>query len=110
MRGNERSHDDCGHDRRTSTESGEASPVFLDARETAALLQVSVTTLGRWRVQGAGPAYLKTGRRVLYDRAVVIAWLNEQRRQSTSEAEHAPPAAAPTALRSTQWFRKNGWR
>jgi hypothetical protein len=84
--------------------------IFLDAQQTAALLRLSVTTLGRWRIQGVGPTYLKAGKRVLYDRAVVIAWVNEQRRQSTSDAEHAPRAAAPASPRSAQWFRKHGWR
>ena len=48
-------------------------------------LSVSVNTLNRWRLEGRGPIYIKAGRRVLYDPADVSAWLEANRRQSTSQ-------------------------
>lgn len=35
---------------------------------------------------GGGPAYIKLGKRVVYDTADLDAWLARHRRQSTSEA------------------------
>lgn len=107
---NQRSRDERSNDRRTSNECGQASTVFLSTRQTAGLLHVSHVTLARWRIEGQGPAYLKAGRRVLYDCAVVIAWVNAQRRQSTSEVGREHTATTTTELRSTEWYRKNGWR
>jgi hypothetical protein len=90
-RGNERSHDDRGHDRCTRNDCDEASPIFLDTPEAAALLHISPVTLGRWRIEGRGPEYRKFGRRVVYDRADLIAWADAHRRRSTS----APPLSTP---------------
>jgi Helix-turn-helix domain len=60
-------------------------PIFLSAGEAAAFLRVSSVTLGRWRIEGCGPTYRKFGRRVLYERADLIAWAEAQTRVSTSE-------------------------
>lgn len=46
---------------------------------------LSVSTLEKWRVMGAGLAYRKHGRRVLYRLANLDAWSNAQARNSTSE-------------------------
>lgn len=62
-----------------------ATPVFLTVRETAEFLRLSEITLGRWRIEGVGPPYRKFGRRVVYDRADIIAWTDAQTRSSTSE-------------------------
>src|SRR5262249_40088866 len=105
MRSSERSHDDCGHDRRTSGECGEALSIFLDTRETASLLRISPVTLNRWRIEGKGPAYRKFGRRVLYARADLVTWSEAQRRQSTSQAARVPRSSGSAGLRSTQWRR-----
>jgi hypothetical protein len=60
-------------------------PVFLTAREAAALLRLSEITLSRWRIEGSGPPFLKFGRRVLYDHMELLAWAKLQTRGSTSE-------------------------
>jgi len=62
-----------------------ASSVFLTVTEAAGLLRVSPVTLGRWRIEGHGPAFRKFGRRVVYAREDLDAWAVSQRRQSTSE-------------------------
>lgn len=38
----------------------------------------------RWR--GGGPRYVKLGRRVLYDRADLEAWIQQNKRGDTSES------------------------
>lgn len=60
--------------------------MLKDARSTAERLNIAPGTLAKWRVYGQGPAFLKIGRKVAYDPAVVDAWLDGQRRESTSQA------------------------
>ncbi|QTN34677.1 helix-turn-helix transcriptional regulator [Cognatishimia activa] len=38
-------------------------------------------TLAKWRSAGKGPAYIKSGSRVLYKGADVLEWLQERRVQ-----------------------------
>lgn len=39
----------------------------------------AVQTLARWRHEGKGPSYTKSGARVLYRGSDVLEWLNSQR-------------------------------
>jgi Helix-turn-helix domain len=55
---------------------------FLDEEETAAELQVRRRTLRLWRQLGAGPAWIKVGRRVYCNRHSLISWL--------ASCEHRP--------------------
>ncbi len=48
---------------------------FLEQDEAAAELKVCGRTLDRWRRLGEGPPLTKLGRRVLYRRASLQAWL-----------------------------------
>jgi excisionase family DNA binding protein len=57
---------------------GQQSTELLTEQETAALLRCSVPTLRRWRRLGTGPAFIKTGRKVLYRRTALDAWLSER--------------------------------
>lgn len=52
----------------------------------AQVLHVSKGTLAQWRYLGTGPRYFKVGRRILYSRSRLSAWLSEQERQGTAEA------------------------
>jgi hypothetical protein len=52
----------------------------------ATYLGVVVNTLAKWRHFGTGPAYIKFGSKILYEREVIDAWLAAHRRNSTSEA------------------------
>jgi hypothetical protein len=52
----------------------------------AAYVGLSASTLNKLRVFGGGPAFLKLGRRVVYDARDLDQWLSDSRRQSTSEA------------------------
>ncbi len=60
---------------------------YLTQSEVAALVRLSSRTLGRHRVAGTGPAYMKLGRKVVYKRSCVEAWAAANTFSSTSEAE-----------------------
>lgn len=51
---------------------------YLDANETAELVRRPASTLAYWRHRGEGPRYAKVGKRVLYRREDVEAWLESQ--------------------------------
>jgi Helix-turn-helix domain len=51
---------------------------FMDTDELAADLDVTPLTLVRWRLQKTGPAVTRLGRRILYRRSSVQAWLATQ--------------------------------
>lgn len=53
--------------------------------EAAQYLRLSDKTLARWAWAGKGPGYMKAGGKVLYDAADLDAWLEGQRRRSTSD-------------------------
>lgn len=52
---------------------------LLTIAEAAALLRVPVATLRYWRHIGTGPQSFRVGRHVVYYRADVDAWVDEQR-------------------------------
>lgn len=41
---------------------------------------ISTTTLAEWRVRGVGPAYIKVGRLIRYQRTDLLSWLASRRR------------------------------
>lgn len=53
--------------------------------EAAERLKLSDSTLRKWRVSGQGPRFIKIGGRVLYDPADVQSWMDQRRRNSTSQ-------------------------
>lgn len=56
---------------------------------TAKYLAVSASTLAKWRVYGLGPVYSKAGPRiVVYDKQDLDAWLNSNKRTSTSQNDN----------------------
>ncbi|MBE6477845.1 MAG: helix-turn-helix domain-containing protein [Propionibacteriaceae bacterium] len=52
---------------------------FLTTHELAALCRTSPETVRYWRHVGKGPRSFKLGRRVLYDRKDIDAWIKEAR-------------------------------
>jgi predicted DNA-binding transcriptional regulator AlpA len=62
--------------------SNTVQPDILTLDETAQLIRRSPETLRYWRKRGEGPRGWKSGRRVLFDRADVLAWLDEQRQHT----------------------------
>lgn len=59
-------------------------PLRMRTPDAAAYSGTSVSTLTKLRVFGGGPAYIKAGKTVIYDRADLDAWLNARKRTSTS--------------------------
>jgi predicted DNA-binding transcriptional regulator AlpA len=47
---------------------------LLTPQQVSADTGIAVGTLANWRVLGTGPAFVKVGRLVRYDEAVVDAW------------------------------------
>ncbi|MXY39682.1 MAG: helix-turn-helix domain-containing protein [Rhodospirillaceae bacterium] len=58
---------------------------YLNTREAAAHLRLSMRTLDRYRVSGDGPVFLKFGGRVRYLPEDLDAWARSRRRKSTSD-------------------------
>jgi excisionase family DNA binding protein len=61
-------------------------PELLTIAEAAELLRAPVATLRYWRHLGTGPHSFRLGRRVLYRRADLHAWI-DTRRDSGATAE-----------------------
>jgi len=59
-------------------------PQSLNTPSAADYCGLGASTFEKLRVSGGGPAYLKLGRRVVYRRDDLDAWLIAKRRQSTS--------------------------
>lgn len=53
-------------------------PDLLTTAEVAAMLRAPEPTVRYWRMKGTGPNGFRVGRRVLYRRADVDAWLAAQ--------------------------------
>jgi excisionase family DNA binding protein len=53
-------------------------PDYLNIQEVADLTRAPVETVRYWRKTGTGPKAFKVGRRVLYRRADVEAWIQQQ--------------------------------
>lgn len=59
---------------------------FMTTGEVAEALRTTDDTVRYWRHTGYGPRGFKVGRRVLYDRADVEAWIAEQRAEQAGGA------------------------
>jgi hypothetical protein len=57
---------------------------FLEQGEAAAELKVCRRTLDRWRRLGEGPPITKLGRRNLYSRSSLFAWLRAREHQRSA--------------------------
>ena len=60
--------------------------VLYAPAQVSKLLGKKESTLARWRMEGAGPRYVKVGRTPCYRGAAILEWLASSERQSTSEA------------------------
>jgi excisionase family DNA binding protein len=58
-------------------------PELLTITEAADLVRAPVATLRYWRHLGTGPNSFRLGRRVLYRREDLSAWINAQRSKAT---------------------------
>ena len=78
---------------RCTSQRQEVALEALKVADAAARIGLSVSTLNKWRTDGRGPRYVKLGRSVCYLVKDLDAWLEQHRRQSTSEP---PPAGTGT--------------
>ncbi len=58
---------------------------LVNEHEAAHTLGMKVATLRRWRWSGSGPNFIKIGSAVRYDTAELRAYINANRRSSTSD-------------------------
>jgi len=60
---------------------------FYDTEGAARRLdnKLSPRTLEKWRILGKGPVFCKLGGRVVYADSDLLAWVEAQRRTSTSD-------------------------
>lgn len=61
-------------------------PEYLTTEEVADLLRTAVNTVRYWRYTGEGPRSFKVGRRVLYARADVEAFIQQAREREQESA------------------------
>ena len=61
------------------------SMTVVNNSDAARHLGLSESTLNKLRLTGAGPVYIKLGRRVLYNVMDLDQWLERHRRTSTSD-------------------------
>lgn len=69
--------------------AAERRPPRMTVDDAARHVGVSVSFMNRARLTGDGPEYLKLGRRVVYERDSLDAWLASRRRRSTSSQMEA---------------------
>ena len=74
---------------------------LLDVPAAARFLGLAVPTLAKMRCVGGSPIFIKAGRKVLYHRSDLIAWLNARRVRNTTEAAHTVPRRLTDAPTST---------
>jgi excisionase family DNA binding protein len=67
------------------------NPSVLDADAAARYMGLSASTLAKMRLSGNSPAFLKLGRRVLYRRVDLDAWLESRIARNTSDADARLP-------------------
>jgi predicted DNA-binding transcriptional regulator AlpA len=65
---------------------------YLRTEDASALCGLPVASLTTLRSRGGGPVFLKVGRRVVYRRADLQAWMESNPRKSTSD----PGPTGPT--------------
>ena len=57
----------------------------LTAKQAAEYVGLSEHTLNQYRSEGRGPRFIKLGARVVYDTKDLDAWLDRNKRSSTSD-------------------------
>jgi Helix-turn-helix domain len=62
----------------------------LSTAEAARHLGLALATLAKMRCWGGSPPFLRLGRKVVYCRDDLDAWLNARRATSTSDADRLP--------------------
>lgn len=61
----------------------------LDTAQAARVLGIGKHTLAKTRLTGSGPTHCKIGKRVIYRRADLMAFIDANKRRSTSDVGQA---------------------
>lgn len=86
---------------------GDATSFYhlLSTAEAAEFLGLSTSALAKWRVYGAGPDYVKLGRRVAYTRAALEEFVRTRTRRSTSELRDQKNSRTPSESNNSEAVR-----
>jgi predicted DNA-binding transcriptional regulator AlpA len=68
-----------------------AASTVISASAAAKIIGLSPSTLAKLRLTGNGPIYCKLGRRVVYRREDLEAWLESRVARNTSDADARLP-------------------
>ena len=71
------------------TQSTDHQSPLLKERDVAAVLNIKIVTLRRWRWEGRGPRFVKVGAAVRYDPSDIESFIARGRRHSTSDLGEA---------------------
>ena len=58
---------------------------YMRTPAAADYIDSTSSTMEKWRINGIGPPFCKSGRNVIYDREDLDAWVRSGRRKSTSD-------------------------
>jgi hypothetical protein len=75
--------------------TADSQPELLTIAEAAHLLRTRVATLRFWRHRNIGPASFRLGRRVLYRRADLTAWIDAQHERDLARRSDRGVLARP---------------
>jgi len=78
---------------------------MLDAQAAERLIGLRMATLAKMRCLGGGPPFVKAGRRVLYRRADIKAWLDARRVKNTLRRHIPCRAVSRTSSRDSRCGR-----
>ena len=84
-------------DGRTTASALPDPDALLSEAQTCALTGLAERTLQRKRLDGTGPRFVRLGRRILYRRNDVLAWIAANTHDSTSAATVAAQRAGRVA-------------
>ena len=82
----------------TRSDAPWGSEVYLDTKQAAAYCNLHTRTLKRWRSTGAGPRFIKQGRKVLYRLSDLEAWMAEHCYTNTAAAAEGLSEAVLTKI------------
>ena len=84
------------------TSAFEAGTELLDARQLEAWTGTKASTWRLWAVNGTGPPSFCLGKRRVWRRDLVLAWLAERELDAQPDAERAPDARPQPTTRKAK--------
>ena len=78
--------------------------------ELAALLDVELSTIERWRREGTGPDWTRLGQRVYYTHQALRVWVHTNMMRDKFSVMDAGSAADPQTADPTDYTHISEWR